>query len=216
MARASSACRTTNTTAHSGRRLAQGCSACSSTSSPRASVAPAASGYAYGSHRRSAQRWRRRKRYAHRHATPSFRSNISALSRACAAMYCLCAGPVARLKLLIEHPSVGMAPAASGYAYGSLRRSAPEAVEAQEEEEDGWADEARVRRERRRDGRWRDEQRIFLGFAAPRSRRANGHHPRHPRPRRANAVAARAVAARAVAARTVAAVPRPRRPRPSC
>ena len=63
-----------------------------------------------------------------------------------------------------------MAPAASGYAYGSLRRSAPEAVEAQEEEEDGWADEARVRRERRRDGRWRDEQRIFLGFAAPRSR----------------------------------------------
>ena len=107
MARASSACRTTNTTAHSGRRLAQGCSACSSTSSPRASVAPAASGYAYGSHRRSAQRWRRRKRYAHRHATPSFRSNISALSRACAAMYCLCAGPVARLKLLIKHPSVG-------------------------------------------------------------------------------------------------------------
>ena len=36
-----------------------------------------------------------------------------------------------------------MAPAASGCAYGSLRRSAPEAEEAHEEEEDGWADEAR-------------------------------------------------------------------------
>ena len=36
-----------------------------------------------------------------------------------------------------------MAPAASGCAYGSLRRSAPEAEQAHEEEEDGWADEAR-------------------------------------------------------------------------
>ena len=36
-----------------------------------------------------------------------------------------------------------MAPAASGYAYGSHRRAADAAAEAQEEEEDGWADEAR-------------------------------------------------------------------------
>ena len=41
------------------------------------------------------------------------------------------------------------APAASGYAYGSRRRSGTAAVMAQEEEEDGWADEARgVFRER--------------------------------------------------------------------
>ena len=36
-----------------------------------------------------------------------------------------------------------MAPAASGCAYGSHRRSAVAAEEAHEEEEDGWADEAR-------------------------------------------------------------------------
>ena len=36
-----------------------------------------------------------------------------------------------------------VAPASSGYAYGSLRRSAEAVAEAQEEEEDGWADEAR-------------------------------------------------------------------------
>ena len=36
-----------------------------------------------------------------------------------------------------------MAPASSGYAYGSRRRTAAAAEEAHEEEEDGWADEAR-------------------------------------------------------------------------
>ena len=48
--------------------------------------------------------------------------------------------------LNVEHPSVGgSCSLASRYAYGSRRRSA-EAAEEQDEEEDGWADEAHCRR----------------------------------------------------------------------
>ena len=80
------------------------------------------------------------RRYAHHHATTPLHSPIV---RPEPCLRCIACAQGCSVCSSTSSPRASVAPAASGCAYGSRRRSAAAAEEAHKEEEDGWADEVR-------------------------------------------------------------------------